>query len=177
MTKTNALHSLYGRTGTPGAREQTVLTPQWILDWLRDASGRTLALDPCTLPTNPTRAQRVFTVADDGLAQSWACGPGGFVYVNPPYADLQPWLAKCQTEASYDTPIYALVPWRGHRQWFAAAVQSASSVTHLAPFPFVGSTSAFPAPLCIITWHLPPVRSLTMWTKRGGIKEMVTMVQ
>lgn len=51
-------------------------------------------LDPCTpaggMPW-PT-AERMLTVEEDGLSAPW--GPAELVWLNPPYSDVEPWMAR-----------------------------------------------------------------------------------
>ena len=70
---------------------------------LLDPIGLEYGLDPCA-PTSgyyAVQAERVFTIADNGLAQSW-CGFGS-VFVNPPWSETRravvPWLRKFFAEA------------------------------------------------------------------------------
>lgn len=201
MTST-ALASLYGGkvarqrregkalAGNVGGqeREQTVLTPRWFLDELIRRAGMPIALDPCTTPENPTQAKAhcsntemiggMPSPFDNGLIMSWhdtAKHLGGFVYVNPPYADLQTWLRKCAAEAELGAQIYALVPWRSNRDWFCAHLRSGATATTIAPIAFVGSKSGFPAPLCVLSWNLPAPQSIVRVSARQT-KNIVTGV-
>lgn len=65
-------------------------TPREIFAALR----LTFDLDPCSPgPGNWVPAQRIFTKADNGLAQSWS----GIVFMNPPFGGRNghvPWLRK-----------------------------------------------------------------------------------
>lgn len=65
-------------------------TPPFIFD----ALGERFDLDPCSPgPGHWVPADRVFTIADDGLRQPWV----GFVFMNPPFGGRLghvPWLAK-----------------------------------------------------------------------------------
>jgi len=179
---TNALQSLYGGkvaaeralAGNVGGqkREQTVLTPKWFLSGLVAVAGLPLRLDPCADPTNHVGAKYYYTGdPDDGLAADWAIG--GLVYVNPPYADLARWLAKCAFEGKRGALIYALIPFRPHRHWFCQHL-SGVPIISLAPFPFVGQKQAFPAPLCVAVWNLPVPRELNMAMSKGRLKNLVT---
>lgn len=146
-----------------GAREQTVLTPDWLLDAIREVAP--IGLDPCTTAENPTGAA-VFMAApaQDGLKWDWVDamdlhGARGLVYVNPPYSDLMPWMRKCFVEAEYKaheevTSIYLLAPYRPQRRWFNEYTKG-YTVVSLAPFPFKGHKQAFPAPLCLVCYNLP----------------------
>jgi DNA N-6-adenine-methyltransferase (Dam) len=75
-------------------------------------------LDPCSNEGDPNvPAARRFTLADDGLTQSWA----GRVYMNPPYGrEIAAWIEKlCAEHARPDgvTEAIALVPARPDTAW------------------------------------------------------------
>jgi hypothetical protein len=59
-----------------------------------DALGLTFDLDPCSPgPEHWVPARRVYTIADDGLAQPWY----GVVFMNPPFGGRNghvPWLIR-----------------------------------------------------------------------------------
>lgn len=59
-----------------------------------DALGLTFDLDPCSPgPDHWVPARKVYTLADDGLAQQWC----GLVFMNPPFGGRLghvPWLAR-----------------------------------------------------------------------------------
>jgi hypothetical protein len=101
-------------------------TPRHIIDALGPFD-----LDPATPPQQPwPTARRRFTRADDGLLQQWR----GFVWLNPPYSDVRPWLAKL---AEHGAGI-ALVPAStGCRAWAASVYPAAAGVAfHIARIKF-----------------------------------------
>lgn len=133
-------------------REQTVYTPKWIINQLGP-----IALDPCTTEENPTGAANYLTEADDGLLRAWrgfdSAYAGGLVYVNPPYNNLEAWLAKCMDAGDWGAKIIALIPVRTQRVWWQAAFRDAKEVRACRPFAFEGHAQAFPAPLCMMSWN------------------------
>lgn len=92
-------------------------TPRYVLDvverYAREIRFQGIELDPATAPHNPVGARRIFTPADDGLAQDWNTEgrpAGTFVFVNPPYGTaLRIWVEKIAAEARRNT-IVALLP-------------------------------------------------------------------
>lgn len=50
---------------------------------------------------------RFYTVAEDGLRQSWA---DEVVWCNPPFSSIEPWVAKAWTEAATAKAIVMIVP-------------------------------------------------------------------
>jgi hypothetical protein len=86
---------------------------------LLDPIGLKYGLDPCA-PTSgyyAVRARKVFTIADNGLLQSWR--GHGEVFVNPPWSEerraVVPWLRKFFAEA--DGGIFVCVA-RTSADWF-----------------------------------------------------------
>lgn len=156
----------------------------------------TLVLDPCTTPENPTGAIIKCTATekvgdrpspfDNGLLIDWqdtvrhahAMNPmatmNPFVWVNPPFAELDVWLRKIHYEALRDVPIHALIPFRPHRVWFGNLLQSSQArMKSLAPFPFVGSKSSFPAPLLLCSWNIESPRWIGMPMAKGKTKNII----
>jgi len=94
-------------------------TPLWLVDLVRDALGP-IALDPCTEPNNPTRAERFFTAADDGLVHDWReASGGGVIWVNPPFSEMLRWSDKVQSEAHAGCEIVMLTAIDSTTRWFS----------------------------------------------------------
>ena len=53
------------------------------------------------------KCDRYFTIADDGLRQSWA---GETVWCNPPFSNIEPWVEKAWNEYFGDIVIVMLLP-------------------------------------------------------------------
>lgn len=66
-------------------------TPAWLVAAARQALGQ-IALDPASshLAQTVVQAERFYTPAEDGLAAPWA----GTVFLNPPYSNPLPWVAR-----------------------------------------------------------------------------------
>lgn len=150
-------------------REQTVFTPDLILDPLRSVWGGIL-FDPCAGPdglvwvectlckgTGRTKAGKACTPGslqrssvnathsirepDDGLRYVWI----DRTFVNPPFGTLEEWLAP-QTAGL--ARVEWLVPVRPHRRWWRAWARTCDALIFLNPFAFKGHAQTFPAPLC-----------------------------
>ncbi len=86
-------------------------TPDDLVDKVRAALGW-IALDPCTVTSNPTGARCFFTEADDGLSHPWVDG----FYCNPPYGrELPKWSAHI---AKQDREGIVLTAARTDTRWF-----------------------------------------------------------
>lgn len=173
LSKRNTAKANIGDAG----REQEVCTPGDLLAAIRSTWGK-IALDPCHSPKSLVNAEQHYWVparfrdapterspdrviayyeADaslgevDGLKAPWR----DFTFVNPPYAHLDQWLPKAQSEgAVYEVAV--LCPVRPSRVWWRAAKRSCERVGGgcfwLDPLAFVGNTSAFPQSLCVLYW-------------------------
>ena len=71
-------------------------------------------LDPCAPITRPwPTAHKHFTIEDDGLRQTWE----GRVWLNPPYADADAWLARLATHGQGTALLFARTEtalWHNH---------------------------------------------------------------
>lgn len=67
------------------------------------------------------KCERYFTREEDGLRQSWA---GEFVWCNPPYSAIEPWLIKAWQEAPRCPLIAMLLPAnRCEQKWWQRHVE------------------------------------------------------
>jgi len=67
-------------------------TPDWLFELFNAEHGFTL--DAAASASN-AKCERFFTLADDGLSQSWA---GQRVWCNPPFSNLGAWVKKAKAE-------------------------------------------------------------------------------
>src|ERR1035437_1576328 len=119
----------------PYRSKQDYTTPQVFIDavkmWL---DIRTFAFDFAADKTN-TKAVRYWTEQDDSLsipATEWArhCGQG-WGWLNPPYANIGPWAARCLETASLGGHIAFLVPASVGSNWYRDYIHDQLGVTVL----------------------------------------------
>jgi len=86
-------------------------TPPEILEPVRNLFGGNIGLDPCTnMEKNPTKADWVIGLPQDGLEAQWIEARGKTVFVNPPYGKaLYDWISKVVLEAFRGLKIVLLV--------------------------------------------------------------------
>ena len=96
-------HTTYQR-GCFSGKDQYAQTPDEVLAFVRQTIGP--FYDPC--PANPT---------ENGLKVSWHRRKRA-VYINPPYNNLSPWLAKAVEESRLGCTVMALLPARTSPFWF-----------------------------------------------------------
>ena len=101
-------------------------TPGHIVEAARSALGGRITLDPASsdMAQETVRAERHFTVSDDGLAQDWS---GEFVYLNPPYSSAE---VTAFTAKAIEEPAQAvvLVPNSTETRWAAALMAAATAI-------------------------------------------------
>lgn len=164
-------------------REQTVLTPPELVEQLLALQGRALGLDVATTEENPLGALRFYTGRpfdfdgeDDGLERSWVVGPGQMFWCNPPFSYLGDFMAKARAEEQRGARGYLLGPTRPHRAWFARGLPGSGEYLQLAPFPFVGSKSGFPAPLFLAAYGgLPLPEKLYITSPSGRSRKNIAL--
>ncbi len=106
-------------------------TPKWMFDLLDLTFDIDVASPPNGIPWIP--AARFYTIADDGLSQPWE----GRVWMNPPYSNVTPWVAKFVTHAHG----IAFVPFARSR-WLNVLWDSADALvvpTNVGSFSFANS--------------------------------------
>lgn len=151
----NALQSLHNGALT-GKREQSIYTPQCIVDALLRLWPEGIACDPCWGPGSivPATIKCRAPGAEEEpawLEPTWEDGlrfpfwPAR-TYVNPPYDDLQPWIERFH--ASWECVL--LTPVRTHRKWWRPLLQDHYLRCWLNPIKFIGYAQTFPAPLVLV---------------------------
>lgn len=175
-----ALRSLYGASdrlkantakahiGSGSDRPQVVYTPQVVVDALATLWPEGIQLDPCSGPDSivPARIQWFGEQVPTGRFKrtgepilKWT-GPGlsgewpERTYINPPYCDLQDWLAVAVDKGilSAGGELAFLIPLRTSRRWFREYLGHTTRVCLLDPLVFEGYEQSFPAPL-VLAYH------------------------
>ena len=121
------------------ARERTpddFNTPRWLLDEVRKLGQ--ITLDPCSNPWSTVRAlvELDGSPGKDGLTADWRelAGPGGLVFVNPPYGRgcMSRWAPTIALNAAAPIETLALVKADHSTAWWDVLRGSADAVVYLA---------------------------------------------
>src|SRR5512133_3562881 len=91
----------------PGRSRQDYGTPRELIAAVEARFNR-LDMDLAASPSN-AKAPMHYSQADDSLAQDWTCLHGN-LWLNPPFADLEPWARKCAESAGEGRRIFLLTP-------------------------------------------------------------------
>lgn len=119
-------------------------------------------LDPCATDLN-AKCARYFTLADDGLAQSWG---GAVVFMNPPYGRvLRDWVRKAHDEARAGATVVGLIPARTDTTYWHEHVMKAAELRLIrGRLHFEGAAERghnAPFPSAVVVWrpgvYGPPV--------------------
>jgi phage N-6-adenine-methyltransferase len=81
-------------------------TPKWFFDALNEEFNFTF--DLACLPEN-RKCKKGFTEQDDSLSKDWHKADG-WLWLNPPYSPLKPWIQKAQKENALGAKIVVLCP-------------------------------------------------------------------
>lgn len=124
-------------------------TPEVILEAVRRIGP--IALDPCTVASNPTGAEKFFTLEDNGLEQSWICD-GGLCFMNPPYGRaIAPWCVKAALAARCGTEMVCLLPSRTDTRWMNTLWRRAQGIVFISGrLTFKGAPNPAPFPSALI---------------------------
>lgn len=130
-------------------RSDVWATPRAVVDYWATIVGP-FALDVAANATNAVSAL-YYDEAKNGLVQSWARDAGGGpIWCNPPYSDINAWVAKAVAEHGLGATVVLLLPSRTDTAWFHALLHTPGAdlyflrrrltfgnATSPAPFPSV----------------------------------------
>lgn len=125
----------------PGRSKQDYETPRIFLDALEKRFGK-MDVDLAATRKN-AKAPICLTLEEDSLTYHWASSwPDENLFLNPPFADIEPWAAKCAEEGPkmIRGRIFLLTPASIGSDWFARNVYGQAMVLGLSPrIPFDGT--------------------------------------
>lgn len=146
----------------PGHSEQVVCTPKDFLAALKGKLGiEQFTIDLAADEYN-TVAQTFYGEEDDSLVQEWA--KPGWCYCNPPYADIEPWVAKGWIESQSGANIAMLLPASVGSNWWKTYVHNKGYVLLASPrLTFVGHTSPYPKDLVVVLYTSFGAKGYETW--------------
>lgn len=134
----------------PGRSVQTYGTPRDFIAAVEARFGH-LVCDLAASADN-AKAPAFYDEARDSLSVPWSEEhPTGTLWLNPPFADIDPWAAKCAEEATRRHGlILMLTPASIGCNWFAAHVRGKAMVLGLSPrMQFEGASDPYPKDLAV----------------------------
>lgn len=138
------------RAGLGQNKEQSIGTPDWLLDLVYALLGDPVDLDPCDDGQKRVRARHhCVWPHEDGRLHTWA---GKTVFFNPPFEDLGAFLRRAFLSWWYQgSECLGLFPIRSHRKYWKYA-RTASRICSLPSFAFHGHDQQAPFALCTAYW-------------------------
>lgn len=144
----------------PGRSDQDVGTPPDFVAAAAALVGGTVAWDLAATRANRVAPRHLGPGSDvpDALAVTWhrlARKPGDWLWLNPPFASIGPWVAKCAAESWLGAPILLLAPAAVGSVWFDRYVHNKAEVYAFRPrLTFVGQEDPYPKD-CILCVFRP----------------------
>jgi phage N-6-adenine-methyltransferase len=109
-----------------------------------------------------TKATGFYSIEQDSLRQCWAALPKGWLWCNPPFADIEPWVEQAHGESLDGAKILMLVPAGVGTNWFKNWVFEKAWVLFLSPrLTFKGCDDPYPKDLMLLAfdraWKVGPI--------------------
>jgi hypothetical protein len=148
----------------PGASKQDYETPDEFVravERLVGIAGQGFAVDLAATEAN-SKGQTCITPEADSLVVNWlrlpSASEGRWCWLNPPFAHLEPWVAKCAYARRNGLRIACLLPAGVGTNWFAAHVAGQAMVLFVRPrLTFVGHDDPYPKDLILCLYDGPRV--------------------
>ena len=106
----------------PGKSKQDYCTPLEFIKAVEHRLHAKFVIDLAASKEN-TVADIFYTEADDSLTPDLKWDWGGWAFLNPPYADIAPWVFKAAVEARLGAHIAMLVPASVGANWWRDYVE------------------------------------------------------
>lgn len=141
-------------TQKPGKSNQSVQTPNDLMNAIHELIGDTFAVDLAADETN-RQAPTYIGEEENSLTVDWhKLSPGRWLWLNPPYKNIYPWVSHANIEGMMGAKIAMLVPASVGSSWWVAHVHGAAQVYFLNPrVTFVGHTSPYPKDLALLCYR------------------------
>lgn len=162
----------------PGKSKQDHQTPPEFLNAVRHYLGiKDFAIDLAANDANHV-TETYYTPEENALVCDWAdwCRDT-WAWLNPPFADIAPWVEKAYTEARRGGKIAMLVPASVGANWWRDWVHEKTPVLFLnGRITFVGQADAYPKDCALILYQPPPVLPVRphydVWTWPDTLKKV-----
>ena len=107
---------------------------------------------------------RYFSPEMDSLKQDWSIGLGGVAWLNPPFANIRPWVAKLDAECR-NIPRWTLclVPYSAGAKWWRDHVHEKCVIYSVGRMKFVGSEWVFPKDLSLLAYGFGACGVIPLW--------------
>jgi phage N-6-adenine-methyltransferase len=153
----------------PGKSKQDYGTPRPFLDAVEARFGR-LVFDLAAHRKNDVTRRGFYygpgsTHGEDALAEDWTALRGN-LWLNPEFADINPWAEKCRRSASMETVgrrILFLVPASVGSEWWAEHVHRRGRVLFTRPRLSFDGKDPYPKDCALVLYGERPGYELWRW--------------
>lgn len=124
------------------------------------------------LAADESNAQAIhyYTEEDDALVQDWTeWAWGGWCWLNPPFANIEPWAKKCKEAAQRGVFIAFLVPAAVGSNWFRDHVDTWAHVLLLNGRISFDGKAPYPKD-CVLCLYGPMHQGYEVWDWRRELK-------
>ncbi len=140
-----------------GDSRQDYETPNELLDAVRDRLSITQFSADLAASEDNAKANLYFTEEQDSLKQSWhSVSLSSFdkwCWLNPPFANIEPWVKKAAEESFLGAHIATLVPASVGANWWREWVEAYAYVSFLnGRVTFDGCTTPYPKDCAILLY-------------------------
>jgi len=149
-----------GPTIKRGKSKQDYSTPKEFLDAVRARFG-SIDADLAASAANAVSPAFYDVAKEDSLTRAWN-ELGGWLWLNPPFNNIEPWAAKCAAESALGARILFLTPASVGSNWFQQWVYPSANVLMLNPRISFDGKNAFPKDL-ILSVFSGGMRGMQPW--------------
>jgi phage N-6-adenine-methyltransferase len=111
----------------------------------------------------------------DSLLQSWQTPEpeSGWAWLNPPYADIQPWVHRAHKEAETGAHVAVLIPASVGANWWAECVDPYAYTVFLnGRLTFVGETTPYPKDCALLLYTPWGFKGSEVWNWRRDVPQL-----
>lgn len=151
-TKVKKHNSSISGTKAPSTQERQ--TPDELITAIENFTGRKIGFD-LAASKEMHKHPAYFDIKDDSLTKPWAQiqREGQFLWLNPPFKTVRPWMIKCAEEANKGAFICSLVLNSRATNWYKEIARPLAQCLILdSRVTFGGMTQPFPKELQLIIW-------------------------
>lgn len=147
----------------PGRSKQDVRTPKVFLDAVKCRLGIDAFTVDLAASASNTVAKQFYSERSNALVQPWALG--GWNWLNPPFAKIDPWVQKAYDESRLGACTAMLLPAGVGANWWRDWVHRKARVLLLnGRITFVGHATCYPKD-CVLLLYAPDiVPAYESWT-------------
>lgn len=145
----------------PGKSKQDYGTPDDFMLAVQNKFGE-IEFDLAASEENSVHGTKWFSEEEDSLKQDWR-QLDGVLWLNPPYANIEPWAKKCSESMGPGRTILMLVPASVGSEWYRYYVEDFAHVLALNPrLTFKGCSAPYPKD-CILAVYSHGLQGFHSW--------------